>query len=140
MRPIPIADAPEGVILFDGMCVLCSWWVQFVINRDPDAQFRFLAIQSPMGRDLAAKLGIDPDEPETNAVILGGAAYFKADAALRVLARLRGWRWSGIGWLLPRPLRNWIYDRVARNRYDWFGRRATCLNPGSDQIRRHFFQ
>jgi predicted DCC family thiol-disulfide oxidoreductase YuxK len=139
-KPLPAADLPEGVILFDGLCVLCSWWVQFVIARDPDAQFRFLAIQSPRGRDFAAQLGIDPDEPQTNAVILSGTAFFKSDAALQILIRLRGWRLSRLGSILPRALRNWFYDRVARNRYDWFGRRTVCLNPASDAVRRHFFE
>jgi predicted DCC family thiol-disulfide oxidoreductase YuxK len=139
-KPLPAADLPDGVILFDGLCVLCSWWVQFVIDRDPDAQFRFLAIQSPRGRDLAAQLGIDPDEPQTNAVILRGTAYFKSDAALKILIHLRGGRWMVIGLLLPRSLRNWIYDRVALNRYEWFGRRTVCLNPASDAARRHFLE
>ena len=137
-KPLPVTNAPEGVVLFDGVCVLCSWWVRFVIARDPQASFRFLAVQSPAGRDLAKQLGIDADEPETNAVILGGYAYFKADAALHILARLPGYGWINAGALLPSFLRNWIYDRIARNRYEWFGRRATCLNPNDEQIRRHF--
>ena len=67
------------------------------IKRDPGAQFRFLAVQTEQGRALAAKLGIDPDNPRTNAVVVAGRAYFKSEAALQVLGRLPGW--SGqVGW------------------------------------------
>lgn len=74
-------------------------------------------------------LGIDPDDPETNAVILDGMAYFKSDSALMAARHLRGMRWAGILMLLPRGLRDWLYDRVARNRYAWFGRDEACLLP-----------
>ena len=70
---------PDGLVLFDGVCVLCSGWVRFLLERDSDAIFRFTPIQSPYGRALAQRLGIDPETPQTNAVIIGGRAYFKAD-------------------------------------------------------------
>jgi predicted DCC family thiol-disulfide oxidoreductase YuxK len=117
------------VILFDGVCVLCSSWVQFVIRRDPDCRFHFLQIQSPQGRQLAESLGIDPDAPETNAVIFDGTAYFKSDAALMVLQHLRGMEWTRALKLIPKGPRDWLYDRIARNRYAWFGRDEACLRP-----------
>jgi predicted DCC family thiol-disulfide oxidoreductase YuxK len=117
---------PDGVILFDGVCALCSRWVGFVVARDPAARFRFLPVQAPAGRALAAQLGIDAEAPETNAVLLGGQALFKSDAALGVLAALPGWGWARFGGKLPRWLRDWLYDRVARNRFRLFGRLAAC--------------
>ena len=81
------------MILYDGVCVFCSRWVRFVATRDVDQRFRFTAIQSSYGTRLAQAFGIDPDDPDTNAVIHGGAAYFKSDAALTVLGALPGWSW-----------------------------------------------
>ncbi|MBI3513702.1 MAG: DUF393 domain-containing protein [Proteobacteria bacterium] len=128
-RPIAILGVRDGLILFDGVCVFCSRWVRFVIARDPAARFRFVAIQSDLGRALAARLGIDSAAPETNAVIIRGQAYFKSDAALHVLRRLPRWSWSGALMVVPRPLRDWAYDQVARNRYRWFGRTEVCMMP-----------
>ncbi len=79
----------DDVILYDGVCVFCSRWVRFVATRDIDRRFRFTAIQSPYGTRLAQAFGIDPDDPDTNAVIHGGVAYFKSDAALTVLGACR---------------------------------------------------
>ena len=127
--PRPAGDLPEGLILYDGVCVLCSWLVRWVIRRDPGARFHFVPVGSAYGRLLAARLGIDPDAPETNAVILGGQAHFKLDAALAVLGTVPAWRWAGAARLLPRPVRDWLYDRVARNRYRLFGRFEACPLP-----------
>lgn len=120
--------APEmpDLILFDGDCVLCSGAARFVHARDPAQRFRFVAIQSDYGRTLAARFGIDAHNPETNVAIVAGVAHFKAEAALAVLAALPGWRWTRIVRIAPRPLLNWLYDRIARNRYALFGRRDQC--------------
>ncbi|MEZ6023385.1 MAG: DCC1-like thiol-disulfide oxidoreductase family protein [Hyphomonadaceae bacterium] len=127
MRWAPVA-APEleDLILFDGDCVLCSRAAHFVHKRDRAQCFKFVAIQSAFGRALAVRFGIDADAPETNAAVVSGIAHFKADAALAVLAALPGWRWTRIAKLAPRALRNWLYDRIARNRYRIFGRRERC--------------
>ena len=131
-RPQPIRDVADGLILFDGVCVLCSRWVRFVIERDRAADFRFAAMQRRYGRVLAERLGIDPRNPETNAVIIGGRAYFKSEAALRVVARLPGWSWVRALSIVPRPLRDHVYDLIARNRYRYFGKLDSCLVPSSD--------
>jgi predicted DCC family thiol-disulfide oxidoreductase YuxK len=127
--PRPAPGWPDRLILFDGVCVLCSSWVRFVIRRDEACRFRFVPIQSSRGRQLAEMLGIDPDDPETNAVILDGMAYFKSDSVLMAARHLRGLQGAGILMALPRGLRDWLYDRVARNRYAWFGRDEACLLP-----------
>ena len=80
----------DDVILYDGVCVFCSRWIRFVATRDIDRRFRFTAIQSAYGTRLAQAFGIDPDDPDTNAVIHGGMAYFKSDAALTVLCESAG--------------------------------------------------
>lgn len=129
---VPARGLPDGLVLFDGVCVLCSGWVRFIFERDPQARFSFLPIQSEEGRVLAAALGITADEPESNAVVLGGMVHFKSDSAIAVLSALPGWRWTR--WLrpVPRPVRDWLYDRVARNRYRMFGRTETCMVPGPE--------
>lgn len=130
--PQPAPDLPEGLILFDGVCVFCSRWVQFVIGRDRDRRFTFTAIQSEGGRALARRYGVDPDAPETNAVIWNGRIHFKSDAALTVLGQMPSTR--ALGWLklVPRWLRDPVYDRIARNRYRIFGRTEQCMVPSPE--------
>src|SRR5437879_9855667 len=105
--PVAAPEVADGTVLFDGVCVLCSWWVRFIIERDPDTRFRFTPIQSPYGRLLALRFGIDNDMPETNAVVVSGTAFFKSDAVIQVVQLLPKWRWTGALGRLPRPLRDW---------------------------------
>lgn len=122
----PSAWPDDGIILFDGVCVLCSGWVRFVATRDAARRFRFTPIQSPYGRHLAETLGIDPGDPDTNAVVLHGRALRRSDAALAVVATLPGWGWTRALRLVPRPVRDAGYALIARNRYRLFGRRDAC--------------
>ena len=131
--PVSTPDLPDGLILFDGVCVFCSRWVRFVIGRDPEARFRFLPIQSGQGRDLAARLGVNPDVPETNVVVMDGRALMKSDAALSVLGVLKGVRWLGALRHVPRWMRDPLYDLIARNRYAIFGRTEACMVPGPEE-------
>jgi predicted DCC family thiol-disulfide oxidoreductase YuxK len=119
----------DDVILYDGVCVFCSRWVRFVAARDVARRFRFTAIQSGYGARLARAFGIDPDDPDTNAVVHGGVAYLKSDAALTVLSNLPGWGWVGVLRAVPKPLRDAVYDLVARNRYRIFGKYEECFVP-----------
>lgn len=119
-------DLTQDLILFDGDCVLCSRWARFVHERDGRHRFKFVAIQSPFGRSLAKRFGIDAEAPQTNLAIIGGRVFFKSDTALSILGTLPGWGWTSIALIVPRGARNWLYDRIARNRYRWFGRRERC--------------
>ena len=100
----------DDVILYDGVCIFCSRWVRFVATRDVERRFRFTAIQSPYGTRLAQAFGIDPNDPDTNAVVHGGVAWFKSDAALTVLSSLPGWRWTRALFVVPKPVRNAVYS------------------------------
>lgn len=131
--PVPAPDLADGLILFDGVCVFCSRWVRFVIARDAAARFRFLPIQSAQGRALAVRLGVNPDAPETNVVVMDGRALMKSDAALSVLGVLKGVRWLGALRHAPRWMRDPLYDLIARNRYAIFGRTEVCMVPGPDE-------
>ena len=119
----------DDVILFDGVCIFCSRWVRFVATRDSAQRFRFTPIQSAYGSRLAEALGIDADDPDTNAVIHGGVAYFKSDGALTVLSCLPGWRWVRVLFAAPRFIRDGVYNLVARNRYRIFGKCDACIVP-----------
>jgi predicted DCC family thiol-disulfide oxidoreductase YuxK len=130
--PQPAPDEADGLILFDGVCVFCSRWVRFVITHDPERRFRFVAIQSDAGRKLAARYGIDPERPQTNAVVWDGRILFKSDAALTVLGQLDGTRALAGLRGLPRPLRDLVYDLIARNRYAIFGRTESCMVPSAE--------
>ena len=122
----------DDVILYDGVCIFCSRWVRFVIARDAERCFRFTPIQSEYGTRLAQAIGIDPADPDTNAVIHGGVAYFKSDAALTVLSSLPGWGWVRALFWVPKPLRNAVYNLVARNRYRIFGKYDQCFVPDAE--------
>jgi predicted DCC family thiol-disulfide oxidoreductase YuxK len=122
----------DDVILYDGVCVFCSRWIRFIATRDRDRRFRFTAIQSAYGTRLAQAFAINPDDPDTNAVVHGGAAYFKSDAALTVLSMLPGWRWVRALRFIPKPLRDAVYNLVARNRYRIFGRYEECFVPDKE--------
>jgi predicted DCC family thiol-disulfide oxidoreductase YuxK len=122
----------DEVILYDGVCVFCSRWIRFVAIRDDAKRFRFTQIQSAYGTRLAQAFRIDPEDPDTNAVIHGGVAYFKSDAALTVLSNLPGWRWTRVLFAVPKPLRNAVYNLVARNRYRIFGKYDACFVPDAD--------
>ena len=117
----------DDVILYDGVCVFCSRWVRFVATRDTDRRFRFTAIQSGYGTRLAQAFGINPHDPDTNAVVHGGQVFFKSDAALTVLGALPGWGWVRALRLVPKPLRDALYNLVARNRYRIFGKYEECF-------------
>ena len=122
----------DDVILYDGVCIFCSRWVRFVIARDTARRFRFTPIQSDYGTRLAKTFGIDPDDPDTNAVVHGGIAWMKSDAALTVLSHLPGWGWTRALFAVPKPLRDSVYSLIARNRYKIFGKYETCFVPDAD--------
>jgi predicted DCC family thiol-disulfide oxidoreductase YuxK len=122
----------DDVILYDGVCVFCSRWVRFVAARDKEQRFRFTAIQSAYGTRLAQAFGINPGDPDTNAVVHGGVAYFKSDAALTVLGHLPRWGWVRALRFVPKPLRDAAYNLVARNRYRIFGKYEECFIPDAE--------
>ena len=127
---VPSFADDRPLIVFDGVCALCSGFVRFVLRHDRRAQFRLAAIQSEAGAALAARFGVDALAPETMLLIEGDKVLQMSNAALGICRGL-GWPWRafGIFRIVPRPLRDLVYRWVARNRYRWFGRRETCWIP-----------
>ncbi|HEX7000026.1 MAG TPA: DCC1-like thiol-disulfide oxidoreductase family protein [Gammaproteobacteria bacterium] len=121
----------SSLLVFDGVCVLCSRWVQFVLRHDRKRQYRFAAMQTTTGRDLLARHGIDPDDPVSFLLLEGDRAYTDTEALARVLQSFGSW-WAGLAILVrvvPRFVRDPLYRAIARRRYRLFGRRDTCLVP-----------
>lgn len=130
----------QPVILFDGVCNLCAWSVQFIIRRDPRGRFRFAALQSPAGRRLLAERGADMRGLDSVVLVEGSRWYARSDAALRIARHLRGgWPLLALLRVVPRPLRDWAYDVIARNRYRWFGRQEACMLP-TPALRERFLE
>jgi predicted DCC family thiol-disulfide oxidoreductase YuxK len=121
------------VILFDGVCNLCNGFVQFVIARDPQARFRFASLQSNAAAALLNCRIQNGPIPDSVLLVEDGRIYTQSTAALRV-ARGLGFPWNlSYGFLIfPKPLRDAVYDWVASNRYEWFGKRAVCMVPTPD--------
>ncbi|MFC3813577.1 thiol-disulfide oxidoreductase DCC family protein [Lysobacter sp. GCM10012299] len=126
-----------AVIVFDGVCVLCNGWVDFLLRHDRDGRYRFAAMQTVSGRELLATHGLDPDDPVSFLLVDGDRAWTDTDAIVRVLQGLGGaWRTAAAVRLIPRFVRDPLYRHVARNRYRWFGRHAQCLVPTPQQASR----
>ena len=123
-----------SVIVFDGVCMLCSRWVDFVLRRDLQRRYKFAAMHSVSGRALLIEHGIDPDDPLSFLLLEDNQGYTDTDAIVRIL-RSFGPVWKLIALLLsivPRFVRDPLYRWIARNRYRMFGRRAACRVPTPD--------
>jgi predicted DCC family thiol-disulfide oxidoreductase YuxK len=119
-----------AVILFDGVCNLCNGFVQFVIRRDPAGRFRFGTLQSEAARRLIASSAVTGPLPDSIVLVEDGRIWTQSSAALRVARRLSfPWPLAYAFVLVPRALRDWVYQVVARNRYRWFGKREVCMVP-----------
>lgn len=129
-----IPDTPDGpVVLFDGVCNLCNGVVEFLIPRDPEGRLRFAPLQSEPGQDLLRRHDFSTADVDTIVLVEGDREYTKSDAVIRI-AELLGWpyRLARIGRLVPATFRDRVYDGVAANRYDWFGRKDRCMVPDQD--------
>jgi predicted DCC family thiol-disulfide oxidoreductase YuxK len=141
----PTARAPTitkqpTIVLFDGVCNLCSGVVRFLIARDPHARFRFAALQSQAARKACKAAGYELPAyatPSTIVVIEHGRALERSDAVLAIARRMRfPWPVLGVFRVLPRGLRDVLYRFVARNRYRWFGRADACMAPTAELRKR----
>jgi predicted DCC family thiol-disulfide oxidoreductase YuxK len=133
-----VKDDAHPVWLFDGVCMLCSRVVAHALAHERAPVIRFVAIQSEEGRALARRHAIDPDCPATFLFLDNGVAHAKMDGVIALARHMRGPARLAIALrVLPRPLRDWFYDRLARNRYRWFGRADSCIVP--DAATRHRF-
>jgi predicted DCC family thiol-disulfide oxidoreductase YuxK len=136
---VPQFADDKPIIVFDGVCVLCSGWFHFVLRHDCSEQFRFVIAQSPLGQALYRHYGLDAVDFETNMVIADGKLHVKLDTLAAVMGRLP-MPWPLLATairLLPSFFARFLYEGIARNRYRWFGRTETCLIP-SPELRSRF--
>jgi predicted DCC family thiol-disulfide oxidoreductase YuxK len=119
------------IVLFDGVCNLCNAAVRFLIKRDRRKEFRFAAMQSDAGERLLERFHLPAGGADYLVLVEGDACYTRSDAVIRIAARLTPiWRcWARLARLVPRVLRDFKYDLIARVRYRVFGRRARCAVP-----------
>lgn len=118
------------IVVFDGICNLCSSLVDFITARDPGNAFTFVPMQTPRGQDLMQRHGISVDRVDTFLLIRNGDALVRSDAAIAIAGELRRpWNLFRVLRIVPRPIRDRAYAFVASNRYRWFGKRDTCKLP-----------
>jgi predicted DCC family thiol-disulfide oxidoreductase YuxK len=133
-----LKPSEEPILLFDGVCHFCNHSVQFVIRHDKLEKFKFAALQSSAGQNLLQKHSLPTDDFDSFILIKNDKLYKKSTASLRLCLELGGlWRIFYLFVIIPLPLRDGIYNTIARNRYKWFGKRDKCMIPSSN-IRKRF--
>ena len=127
-----------AIVLFDGVCNFCNGAVNWVIERDKESYFKFAALQSEIGEELAAKHGIDRNDTDSVILIEDDKCYTHSDAALRIARKLQGgWSTAYAFRVVPRPIRDFSYKLFAKYRYTLFGKQDQCMMP-TPEIRARF--
>jgi len=125
--------APHVVVLYDGVCNVCSGSVRFILPRDHQARFRFASLQSAAAARLLSACGGKPGSLDSLVLVENGRCYQRSDAVLRIAARLPfPWKLAGALRIIPRPIRDGLYRSFAARRYRWFGRKDVCDVPPPD--------
>ncbi|MES2820092.1 MAG: thiol-disulfide oxidoreductase DCC family protein [Pseudomonadota bacterium] len=133
----PFVKPGERVVLFDGVCRLCNGWATFLIRHDHARHFRLASVQSAEGQAILRFYALPTEHFDTMAYVEGSQLHVRSEALLRIVSQLPGaWRLLRVLRLVPAWLRNFLYDRIARNRYRLFGRYDSCLLPSADHAAR----
>ena len=123
----------QPIIFFDGVCNLCNASVQFVIAHDKKDRFRFTALQGDYAKEILPQFNADLGKLNTILLLEDGKLYTKSSAALRVARKLNGLIPLLYAFLIvPKFIRDWVYDIIAKNRYRWWGRQESCWIPTPD--------
>ena len=130
----------QPVILFDGICNFCNAIVNFIISQDKKNIFLFAALQSDAGKKLLEQYKIDWKASDSFVVIENDKVYLKSNAALKLYNKLPWyWKWSQLFWIVPKFIRDWVYDVIAKNRYKWFGKKEECMVP-TPELKERFLE
>lgn len=130
----------KNIILFDGVCNLCNYSVQFVIKNDQKNNFKFASLQSKFGQKFLQENNFDTSNFDSILLIQDNQIYQKSDAALRIAKGLNFPINSlSIFLIIPKPIRNYCYDIIAKNRYNWFGKQDNCWIP-TKELKERFFE
>lgn len=123
----------NGILLFDGECNFCDKSVQFILKRDAHKHFKFASLQSEIGQDLLENFNV-PLGIDSLLLIENRRYYTKSSAAFQVCRHLTGlWKLLYIGILIPKPIRDVVYNYIAKNRYTWFGKKQSCTLPTKEE-------
>jgi predicted DCC family thiol-disulfide oxidoreductase YuxK len=126
------------LVLFDGVCNLCSSSVQFIIRRDPGARFRFASLQSEIGQEYLRRFNLNTSRLHSIILVKDDQFLERSDAALEIARNLSGaWPLFYIFKIIPRFLRDPVYNWISRNRYAWFGKKDACWIP-TPELRSRF--
>ena len=127
-------ESPRSVILFDGVCNFCNASINFLMDRDPDGRFVFGALQSEEGRAMLRDLDLADDYIDSIVLIEDGKAWTASDAVLQISRHMSG-LWPALRWsrILPKSLRDAVYNWIATHRYTWFGKRESCRVPTPEE-------
>jgi predicted DCC family thiol-disulfide oxidoreductase YuxK len=117
------------VILFDGVCNLCSSSVQFILKRDKEKKFLFASLQSDYGQKVLQQFNLPIDNFNSFILYQDGKIFTKSTGALKMFSQLNGWGWVKIFWIVPKFIRDAVYSLIANNRYKWFGKKNECWLP-----------
>jgi predicted DCC family thiol-disulfide oxidoreductase YuxK len=125
------------VILFDGVCNLCSSSVQFILKRDKEKKFLFASLQSAFGQNLLQQFHLPIDNFNSFILYQDGKIFSKSTGALKMFQQMKGWKWVKIFWVVPKFIRDAVYSLIANNRYKWFGKKEACWLP-TPELRARF--
>ncbi len=121
----------KKIILFDGVCNLCNASIQFIIKHDKKDEYRFAALQSPIGQKMIQERHINTADMDSIILIEPGVAYYTKSTAVLKVGKNFGGLWSLLAvfeWI-PEGIRNVVYDFIAKNRYSWYGKKDICMIP-----------
>jgi len=119
-----------SVIIFDGICNLCCGWIQYLIRKDKTMKFRFVSIQSETGQKLLNKVDGNVKQRESIIYLKENKYYLESSAVIEILSDVGGlWKLIVVLKLIPKPIRNKLYQIIAKKRYRFFGKRTDCLLP-----------
>ena len=128
----------KPILLFDGVCNLCEGTVKFVVKRDKKAVFNLSSLQSEAGTILLKEFGLPANYVNSFILIDKEKIYTHSSASLQMFKRLGGlWSLLYVFIIVPRPIRDWVYKLIAKNRYRWFGKKDACLIP-SPELKKRF--
>jgi predicted DCC family thiol-disulfide oxidoreductase YuxK len=119
----------KPVILFDGICNLCTGSVQFILKRDKEKKFLFASLQSNYGQELLKRYDLPTDTFNSFILYQDNRIYTRSTAALKMFQQLKGWKWVKAFQVVPGFIRDAVYNLIAKNRYKWFGQKNECWIP-----------
>jgi predicted DCC family thiol-disulfide oxidoreductase YuxK len=125
-----MANIDKPIILFDGVCNYCNSIVNFIIRQDKEQKFVFAPLQSNAGQQILDKHKLPRSDFDSFVLIDHNKPYLRSTASLHVFKKLPWyWKWTQVFWIVPRFLRDAVYNIIARNRYKWFGKKESCMIP-----------